>query len=1482
MVLQFPGVQTGIARYVSSKLQDSIDGRIEIGAIRIHPFNAVTLTNVTIIDENPRPDNYGRGCGTIDTLAHIGKLSATVSPSSILSKGGIHLGRVDAQDVLLQLAIEPGGEYSTNITRIFRLGGKDKDSTMPLDTLFSIHRLNVRDAHYRMVGLGPNPSSPRHGINFMDLNVRFDVRAHDIGFRGGRMHAVVDKLNLSDKCGYGMYDVSGTCAVGMGHTTIRNLRARDNAGSSLFFPKADFNYEGNPSAWGNFIQDVELDLLITGSHLVFHSISAFSGGVFYQCPLQADIETCRFKGPVSNFRVSDLVFSGTESDVSGTVDCAISGIPKTSQMYIDAVLTNVRFTTAGLQKVLSDVGAQADLSKYAPGTVFTANGTMSGLLGDFKSNLRLGSSIGGLRIDATARGLTVKGKTPEFTANIKGDSFDLGKFLRNKDLGPPTFTARASGSLGKAIRANLESLDISSINYLGYEYSDLALEGRLEGSALQLGFKSSDPNALAGVVANVDWKNKTGRIEAELTDIELATLNIDTRGVESSVSCFITAEQGLQENEPARIFISDLTLRRGEDTYLIGDIVAEARTQDDILTLILNSRAFDAKYYGTTDIAGLISDLRGVTVDRYLPAVFAPGKLQPDEFITRSCSLNAIFHKTDGLLAFLLPGLAVEEGTAINLDLDESGLLLAYLSSPGVSYNNLKANGFDVSLGNIDGSLDCTVAADRFSIGSVPFTRAAFLAGAYSDMLNLSLNYESADVLDGGSELYLDAAFSRDKRDSLGIDISSRPSQINIKGSTWELSESDMRLDSGRAYIDGLLLSCGEQSIYIGGAVSPALSDTLAVSLSEFDLDIVNDFLAEGTPRIKGTLDGDVTLLSPVPSKLGLFAGLDLTGLEIDGHPAGDLRLDSDWDDRNRIMTIGLDNTVDGSKTLSLSGKYGTRDKTVAATATLDYFDLSPVAPYIKKYLAGFGGKISGQLDASGKTSGIKLSSDDLRLDGVCGRVTYTNVWYSLTGTAGIADNTIQFNNIGVRDEYGGIGVLRGSLALGNFKSPRLDARLDMNRLQAIDITDPDSPIRVYGDLAISGNGHVSGPLSGLMVDADVSSAGSGLVNVPLSSSSAASESDLLTFKQPESENPEEISAAPDIPHRSDAGVTVHAKIKVSPDVIANVEIDKQSGHMLSAGGTGDVILDLNTAKQNFNLKGDYLIDKGKYLFNIPGIVSKEFDIKEGSSLKFNGNIKESTLDIKAVHNVKTSLNTLVADTTSVSTRRTVECGLNIGGRIRSPEVSFSINVPDLDPSTQVAVDAALNTEDKVQKQFVALLLFGTFIPEDNAGIVNGNNMIYSNVGEIVAGQLNNILQKLDIPVDFGFGYQQDNVGTDIFDVAVSTQLFNNRLVVGGSLGNRRYSTSKNANGDIVGDLDIELKLDNSGELRFKLFSHSADEYTSSLDFSQRNGLGLSYQKEYNTTREFFRQLFTSRKRKAQEALAEAGKKKKVKVIEVK
>jgi hypothetical protein len=210
-----------------------------------------------------------------------------------------------------------------------------------------------------------------------------------------------------------------------------------------------------------------------------------------------------------------------------------------------------------------------------------------------------------------------------------------------------------------------------------------------------------------------------------------------------------------------------------------------------------------------------------------------------------------------------------------------------------------------------------------------------------------------------------------------------------------------------------------------------------------------------------------------------------------------------------------------------------------------------------------------------------------------------------------------------------------------------------------------------------------------------------------------------------------------------------------------------------------------------------------------------------------------------------------------------------MSGNLMNPELKFNIDIPDLDPTTKVRVESALNTEGKIQKQFAALLISGGFLPDEQSGITNNSTILYSNVSEMLSNQINTIFQQLGIPLDLGFNYQPGEKGTDIFDVAVSTQLFNNRLSINGSIGNDPYQNSTNRS--VIGNVDVELKLDKSGRMRLNLFSHAADQYSNYLDDSQRSGVGISYQQEFYRFKDIFRRK--SKEQKEYEMKEKARKK---------
>ena len=509
-------------------------------------------------------------------------------------------------------------------------------------------------------------------------------------------------------------------------------------------------------------------------------------------------------------------------------------------------------------------------------------------------------------------------------------------------------------------------------------------------------------------------------------------------------------------------------------------------------------------------------------------------------------------------------------------------------------------------------------------------------------------------------------------------------------------------------------------------------------------------------------------------------------------------------------------------------------------------------------------GYISGTINVDGPLKSLEISSDGTRLDDAMLRIAYTNVPYYADGTFHIDHYGVYFDDIKVKDRYTGTGTVGGSINWNNFNDITFDTRIKVNEIEGIDLNEKQSEY-FYGNVFATGNVAITGPVNSLVMNVDAVTAKTGELHIPVASAVTTGSSNLLKFTEVEQEvyiDPYEVLISKMQKKNTSAGdFLVNLHINASPDVTAFVEIDKASGHMLSGRGNGT--LELSASEEIFTINGDYTLTGGSYKFVALGLVNRDFEIQDGSSVTFNGDLLETSLDIDALYKTKVSLSTLISDTTSVANRRTVECGISITDKLANPRLDFSIEIPELDPTIKSRVESALSTEDKVQKQFLSILLSNSFLPDEQSGIFNNSTMLYSNVAELMSNQLSTILQKLNIPVDLGLNYQPNEKGNDVFDVAVSTQMFNNRVVVNGSVGNKQYSSGGQT--DVVGDLDIEIKLDKSGAFRLNLFSHSADSYTNYLDNSQRNGVGLTYQTEFNSFRQFIKNIFSSKK-KRQEA----------------
>ncbi|MCR4860635.1 MAG: translocation/assembly module TamB [Bacteroidales bacterium] len=1467
VAVQTPYIQTRLSKVALNQLAAIMDGRVQYDELRVMTSGVLLIRNLTLVDGNPyTEDRYGRGWEPADTVFKARTITATFALSGLFKGEGLHLGRVTVEDGFFHLVTEPE-KPGNNLSRIFNLPPQTGPAE-PGPNVFDIKKLRVKNFRFRLNSflerkvLPPDTGAPR--IDFDDLDVVADVTGHNIRMAGGKMKAVCDHVSAREKSGYVLSDVSGSCDVGLGKALIEEIHIVD-PWSDVRLRSFSMTYDW-AVAFQHFIEEVRLDGELQPSRLALQTLTYFSGA-FNGSETLLDIQRGEMGGFVNDFRVDRLELSEVHSKVSTRIDGTCVGLPDVGKMLLDVQVQDLKATTTDISTLISGFqpGGRTDISRFARNLPLTLQLHAKGPLDRLEAKGSLDTPEGSASFEGDIRNLLAK-RPIEAAVDLSVQDLDLGRILDTDQLGPATLHTRAGVILaGRLPEATLDTLHIDHIHALGRDFRQIDAEGSLHDGRLAARLLSRDEAAPLSIdaVADLEPRGDEQRflLDGTLSDIDLAALGLDSKDILSGVSSEVHADvlkRGDRFEGDATL--KDLRLTNGRGNHAIGDLLLTAWTEQEEQLFRLEAPFLDADYSGTKSLPEFLSDLQDFSVRRDLSALFEQEREPAGE--SGRYYVDLLFHNTRDILGQFFPGAYVADSTFLTLSLLDDGSLDGTLTSDRLAFGRNFLKDVDIQFDNQGEGLFTSILSSELRAGTFAMHNPAITASADDNDLALGVHYDSFTGAGGNAEIYLDGQLYRDPDNVLVVKAHPLNSYLIAGDDAWVLGESNIVLHGPDLYFDRFNITNGEQQLVIDGGYSHSRSDTLSLRMDHFDLALVDQFLNRQI-GIEGRMDGGAFITSGESGTNGMLMDFQIDTLRLGGADAGALRLSSNWNEEGKELGLFLADSLDGRDILYAAGSYFLEDKRLDLRADLDALPLGVVAPFLSGVFSEMGGGISGGITLKGPVSDLTPVSDDLHLDDVMMRLDITGVPYTVRGPLRIDGSGCYFDGLSVRDDSNGKGTLQGSIRYDHLQDFTLDGHLDFNDLKVVDAA--ESPARAfYGLLRASGSAGVSGPFSSLVVDANVSTSGDGNIHIPLSGSLSSSSSNLLTFTEPvrELDPYEEMLEDLTVENARSGDVRVRGRLGIHPGVKAFVEIDKSNGNVASFNGQGNVSLNLRPSRAVFDLNGDYNINEGEYQFVVPGLLSKGFSIQQGSSVKFGGDIRNTALDISATYNVRTSLDPLLG--TSSSSRRNVECGLSVTERLSAPQLDLSIDIPDLDPTTRSQVETALNTTDKIQKQFVSLLLLGSFLPNESSGVFNQNNLLVSNVVEMMSGQVNNILQRLDIPLDVGFGYQEGQTGQNLFDVAVSTQLFENRVIVGGSFGNRLYSTG-GSQGDFAGDLDIQVKLDPEGKFRFNIFSHSADEFTSYLDFSQRNGVGVSYQKGYNSFGEFLRSLFKPKRRRQQE-----------------
>ena len=1455
IAIQAPAVQTFIVEKAVAKIKEATSADITFSQIHFKPFTRLVIDDIAVIDKAPIAPQPGDV--PIDTLFRAGNISITFSLSSLLGGEGLHFSQARIRNAQINLVLE--GEQ-VNLGRMFGLEAKEDTTAVEDREFFSIGDVRIENMGYSMYNYGPERIVPEGtyrengeqvGIDWTDLEVKdINLKGKNLKMRGKVIGGNLLEMSFKERSGFNCRHISGDVRAGNGNVIIRNLKIRDDY-SDLVLPFFAMRYAG-ATAFADFLNQVHLEGKIDNSFLDFKTLTFFAP-TLENTGLRANVSG-QVSGPVSNLQLKNVKVNMDDRSFAGTLNGRISNIPDIYEMRIDARLSACMFSSRGVDRLVNAWTAERiDFAKFAKGQRFMMDCNVEGRLNHLRVIPHINSLDGNMEADLQFNHLIDPMRPIRLKGLIRTRDLNAGKIAGMEALGPVSMEASASLLIpvdGKSsMSAHIDSLKIRKLNLLGYDYQGIAAAGDLTSDYFDGKLICNDPNLnflFQGLFTLVHDqqkdRNSSWKFYANIGHADLHALKLDSRPVSRlrlrTAANFNTNEQ---KDINGKISIDGIMLENASGTHNIGNVEISADLKDNISRMKFKSSFLDGSFTGSASPIVFLEDLKAVTLNRDLP-VFGE---TDNTFSGNRYEMNFEFSDSRDLFSFLMPGLYIAEGSSFRLRLDSKGSATARIKSQRIAYRDKFIKDMDASFSNDDSSLNGNLYGNMVTIGNqISIDGARLSLYADNNRIGLGFNYgENAEDGNKGEVLAL-GELGRDHSGDLSVNVNILPSGLRINSADWDISESEFSVADGHVRIKGFAFTSGDQGLRLDGCLDRAGTDTLKVALERFGIGLLNPLLPDNM-QLGGNATGQATIISPI-SLPNIDMDLVCDSTAIGGVQLGLLSAKCHLNQTFKRFEASISNVY--MDRMNLDGRlfYTPSSQMLEADAHLDKFNLAIAKPFVGEIFNAIGGELSGNLRYDSTPGRFRISSENLYLDNGLLSLLFTNVPYNVSGPLEIDTEGAHFRGISIKDRENGKGTLDGSILFGGFTHPELDLRASVTSLECLNVDQKQSPY-FYGHIYGSGSAHIHGPFSSLVLDIDATTEKTGDLHIPIPNTSTAGNTDLLRFKGievPVEVDPYEemIKKFKDIESRA-ADFAINLRVNATPGVTAYIEIDKASGNVLSARGSG--MVELNSSATRFDINGDYNISGGNYKFVALGIASRDFEIKEGSTIKFNGDIMDSNLNIDAVYKTKASLSTLIADTTSVNTRRNVECGIQITDKLRNPRIGFSIDVPDIDPTIKSKVESALSTQDKIQKQFLSLIISNAFLPDEQSGIFNTSTILASNLSEVMSGQLNNILQRLNIPLDLGLNYQPNDRGNDVFDVAVSTQLFNNRVIVNGNIGNRQYTTS-GSNTDIVGDIEIEIKLDRKGSWRLNLFSHSADQYTNYLDNSQRNGLGMAYQVEFN------------------------------------
>jgi len=1441
LLFQISVVQTFLAQQAAAYMGSQLGNTVKIERLEIDFFNSVNLNKVYVSDQNG------------DTLLSVDEFQLTLGMFNI-KKRAIDL-EVELLKPYFNLSRAATSEnYNHKFFFNYFIAADTTESENNWE--LKVRKLNISSGEFHFHDYHMPDTTTKVNYSHVDLyDLDLDVSLANL--KGNNLYAEISHLSAREANGFYLKHLKTELRIEKEIMDFQNTKLQ-TLGSDLEF---DLRFSANSfNDYQNFIELVDITADFKKSIVHMDDVAFFApplDGIQDQFFLDGKV-----KGTIDNLSGTDIeLHLNKETVLFGDFD--FRGLPDVENTFIHFDMKRFKTTAEGIRElpyppfnekssliIPENIGRLGELS---------FKGKFTGYYNDFVAFGTIVSNLGSVKMD-----MAVKEREAQFyyEGEVKSSGFELGQFLDVKQIGLVALNLKLDGSGLTKEKVNARAKGtINTFELKGYSYKDIELNAAFSKQTFDGKLSITDENIKFDFNGSIDARKDLlfSDFSIKIDSAKLAKLNLFN--VEDSLTQLSFVGDinliGLDFDEvEGALYLNSIKYSDYDHDFVIDSVNLIAEKYDGSRHLKLASDIAKARFDGNFQLNKLRIAAKNMLANYFKEEVLE------EETALQDFSYNINIINFLPVTEMFIPDLKVDSNTLIQGSFNNRKKELALrLQGRKISYQSTKLSGYQLDLNsngkNMEASLNVVTLKP---IGISDFDSVRLGVSIIEGDVNLQTSWESLNGnADAGNLEILSTFKTFDK-----IDFRFRNSHFNLKGEKWRIgARNRFSIERDSILIDSFRIENRAQYLAINGIVSNNPKDSLKIELHKLNLTYLSQMLPKGAIRVKGVSNGEM-LFKDFYNNLSVTSNLQFDSLEVNTIKIGKGYFESKWNDDQKELLVDGKVGEGEQNILSFEGKvFPLKTKeSLDLKLKMNQFPLYIVSPYIEDYLSDIEGHASGEVSVKGEAS-KPLLRGKLQLNDAGVTVNLLQTHYSLNNEIIIEPDFVGFNHMKIIDKNGSEAIATGTVFHNNYSDFSLDIGLEYENFMALNTTSYDNDL-YYGVAICSGNANISGFGDQFIININAKAQKGTNFKIPLDEGVEVTSSDFLIFTN----STEEDLSAQDAVDLS--GIQLNFDLEIEKDAKVQIIFDEKIGDILEANGEGNLKLEINTLG-NFNIFGQYIITNGEYLFTLKNVVNKRFSLARGSRISWDGDPYKARLDMQAIYNLRASLVDIMGQDSTANFKRRVpvELELQMKGFLLSPEITFDIRLPSADDEIRRRLESILylNSSDvnqqEMNQQVFGLLVFNRFMtPSTGRAAESGVSRSASGINngyEFLSNQMSNWLSQVSDQFDVGVNYRQgDEYAGNEFDLSLSTELFEDRLVLDGNLGytsDAEYVESQDR-ASFIGEFSLEYMLSKDGRFRLKGFNRSTNNSLLETNSPYTQGVGLFYREEFDTFKELWRRYF--------------------------